>query len=50
MGSYFDLANNAHIADTNFTIQNVNLVSGILDNKALYAYKTLELIFHSPMY
>ena len=47
--SYLDLANNAFIADANFHytecgIPNYyrNRVNGILDNKVLYAYKTLE--------
>ena len=57
MTSYLDLANDAYIANANFHYQNVvwlnyyrNLVNGILDNKALYAYKTLEIIVNSPGY
>ena len=57
MTSYLDLANDAYIADANFHYQNVvwpkyyrNLVNGILDNKALYVYKTLEIIVNSPGY
>ena len=47
MRFYLDLANNAYIADANFHYTECgmaklfrNIVSGILDNKALYEYKT----------
>ena len=50
MGSYLDLADKAYIADANFHYTECgmakyfyrNIVNGILDNKVLYAYKTLE--------
>ena len=51
MRSYSDLANNAYIADANFhytecgmakLLHEYYIVNGILDNKALYEYKTLE--------
>ena len=49
MRSYLDLANNCYIADASFHFAECGVAellqeycNGILDNKALYAYKTLE--------